>query len=36
MQRRVPSIAKIKDLIGFEPSVGIDEIIDSVIEYYRR
>jgi UDP-glucose 4-epimerase len=36
MQRRVPSIAKIKALIGFEPSVGIEAIIDSVIEYYRR
>ncbi len=36
MQRRVPDITKIRRLIGFEPAVGIDEIIDSVIEYYRR
>jgi UDP-glucose 4-epimerase len=36
MQRRVPDIAKICRLIGFKPEVGIDEIIDSVIDYYKQ
>jgi UDP-glucose 4-epimerase len=36
MQRRVPDITKIRRLIGFEPEVGIEEIIDSVIDYYKR
>jgi UDP-glucose 4-epimerase len=31
MQRRVPSIEKIKTLIGFEPETGLDEILQSVI-----
>lgn len=33
MPRRVPSIDKIAELIGFTPTTGIDEIIESVIEW---
>ena len=36
MQRRVPDITKINRLIGFAPEAGIEEIIDSVIDYYKR
>jgi UDP-glucose 4-epimerase len=36
MLRRVPDIAKINRLIGFTPEAGIEEIIDSVIDYYKR
>ena len=35
MQRRVPDIARINNLIGFEPSVGLDEIIQLVVEDQR-
>ena len=31
MQRRVPSIEKIKALIGFEPQTGLDRILQAVI-----
>jgi UDP-glucose 4-epimerase len=36
MQRRIPDIAKIKKLIGFEPTVSLEESIKRIIEYYRR
>ena len=36
MQRRVPSIEKIKSLIGFEPRTGLNTIIDHVIEYAKK
>jgi UDP-glucose 4-epimerase len=35
MQRRVPSTEKLKGLIGFAPSMGLDQILDDVIAYYR-
>ena len=35
MMRRVPSIAKINDLIGYSPKITLDEILISVIEYQR-
>ncbi len=35
MLRRVPDITKIRRLIGFEPRIEIEEIIDSVIDYYK-
>jgi len=34
MMRRVPSLDKIKRLIAYSPARGLDEIIDSVIEFY--
>jgi UDP-glucose 4-epimerase len=36
MMRRVPSLEKIKRLIAFTPTRGLDEIIDSVTEFYRQ
>jgi UDP-glucose 4-epimerase len=35
MPRRVPDISKIKALIGFQPEVGLDDIIRRVIEHTR-
>jgi UDP-glucose 4-epimerase len=35
MQRRVPDIGKIHDLIGYEPKVSLDEILGLVIEHFR-
>lgn len=32
MQRRVPDTSKLKNTIGFAPNVGIDQILDSIIE----
>jgi len=34
MQRRVPDLTKIRGLVGYEPKVHLDEILDRVIEYF--
>ena len=34
MQRRVPDLAKLRALTGYEPRVGLDEIVDRVIAYF--
>jgi UDP-glucose 4-epimerase len=34
MPRRVPDISKIGALVGFEPTVTLEQILHSVIEYY--
>ena len=36
MQRRVPDISKIQRLIGYAPSMAIDEILLAVIEFHRN
>jgi UDP-glucose 4-epimerase len=36
MPRRVPDISKIRALVGYEPTVGLEEILSHVIEYYRQ
>ena len=36
MPRRVPDISKIRALVGYEPTVGLDEILDRVVEYFRQ
>ena len=36
LQRRVPDIAKVERLIGFKPTVSLEESIRRIIEYYRR
>jgi UDP-glucose 4-epimerase len=36
MPRRVPDISKIQALIGFRPSVELDEILDRVIDHFRK
>ena len=35
MQRRVPSIEKIKKLTGFEPKTNLNEILEQVVDYIR-
>jgi UDP-glucose 4-epimerase len=35
MPRRVPDTGKLRRLIGYEPRVHLDEILDNVIEYFR-
>jgi UDP-glucose 4-epimerase len=36
MPRRVPDISKIRALVGYEPTVELDEILNRVIEYFRQ
>jgi UDP-glucose 4-epimerase len=36
MRRRVPDIRKIRELIGYEPTVGLDEILARVVEHLRH
>ena len=35
MPRRVPDLAKIRQFVGYEPKVGLDEIIRTVVEDFR-
>jgi len=36
MPRRVPDISKVHALVGYEPTVELDEILTRVIEYVRQ
>jgi UDP-glucose 4-epimerase len=36
MPRRVPDIGKIRELIGYEPKVALDDIIQRVVDYARN
>jgi UDP-glucose 4-epimerase len=36
MPRRVPDISKVRELVGYEPTVDLDEILQRVIEYFRQ
>jgi UDP-glucose 4-epimerase len=36
MPRRVPDISKLRTLVGYEPTVQLDEILTRVIEYFRQ
>ena len=35
MKRRVPDISKVRNLIDFSPTIGIDGILEKVIEYEK-
>ena len=35
LRRRVPDLTKIQRLIGFTPAVGLDEILNRVIDHTR-
>jgi UDP-glucose 4-epimerase len=35
MQRRVPDTTRARELIGFQPSAGLDDIIRMVVDYQR-
>jgi UDP-glucose 4-epimerase len=36
MPRRVPDVSKLRDLVGYQPTVELDEILTRVIEYFRQ
>jgi UDP-glucose 4-epimerase len=36
MRRRVPSLEKIRNLIGYVPTMEVPQILCSLIEYYRK
>jgi UDP-glucose 4-epimerase len=36
MPRRVPDLTKIRTLIGYRPTVPLDEILKRVIRYYHQ
>ena len=36
MPRRVPDISKVHNLIGYEPRLGLDEIVCRVVEHFRK
>jgi UDP-glucose 4-epimerase len=36
MPRRVPDVTKINRLVGYKPTVELDETLDRVIEYFRQ
>jgi UDP-glucose 4-epimerase len=36
MQRRVPDTTRARELVGFTPKVGLDEILTMVVEDQRR
>ena len=36
MPRRVPDITKVRQLIGYEPKLGLDDIIRRVIAHFRE
>ena len=36
MPRRVPDISKVRALVGYEPTTGLDEILRRVVEYFRQ
>ncbi len=36
MPRRIPDVSKLRSLVGFAPEMGIVEVVESVIRYYRE
>ena len=36
MQRRVPEISKLKNLTGFHPQTTLDEILENVIDHFKK
>ena len=36
MPRRLPDITKVRQLVGYDPTVGLDEILERVVEYFRQ
>jgi UDP-glucose 4-epimerase len=36
MPRRVPDISKVQALVGYTPTVELDEILTRVISHFRR
>lgn len=36
MRRRVPDLSRVRETVGFEPAVPLDDLIKSVITYFER
>ena len=36
MPRRVPDISKVHEFVGWQPTIGLPQILADVVEYYRR
>lgn len=36
MPRRVPDLSKVRNLIGWQPTIGLEQILRDVIDYCRR
>ena len=36
MQRRVPDISKIKNVLGWSPAIGLDQIIRDIADFHRN
>ena len=36
MPRRVPDLAKISHLVGYAPEVGLDEILERVVDHFQK
>jgi UDP-glucose 4-epimerase len=36
MRRRVPDLSKIRELVGYRPQLGLDQILQRVIDHERR
>ena len=36
MQRRVPDISKIKQVLGWEPEINLDQIIKDIATYNSK
>jgi len=36
MPRRVPDLTKVREMIGYEPRHNLDDILDQVIDHFRR
>lgn len=36
MERRVPDTTKVREAVGFKPTMNLEGIIKSVVEYYRK
>jgi UDP-glucose 4-epimerase len=36
MPRRVPDISRIGALVGYKPTVDLDQILERVVEYFRQ
>ena len=36
MPRRVPDLTKIRALIEWQPTIGLPQILEDVVDFYRR
>jgi UDP-glucose 4-epimerase len=36
MRRRMPDIAKIRDTVGWAPTISLDQTLDEIIVYVRQ